>query len=135
MVVLGHGTLAFKHLNGDSLLVVEFAKFMVVLGHGTLAFKHLNGDSLLVVGGCGEDLGLLCRNDGVPGDQFGHDSTDGLDTEGQGVDVEQDNLASILFSREYSGLNSGSIGDGLVGVNASAGLLAIEELLDEMLDL
>ena len=52
-------------------------------------FKHLDGDSGLVVCRCGEDLGLLGGDDGVTRDQLGHDTTDGLDTHGQGVDIKK----------------------------------------------
>ena len=58
---------------------------MVILGHGTLSLKYLDGDSVLVVPGCGEDLGLLGGDNSVPGDQFGHHSSYSLNTQGERV--------------------------------------------------
>ena len=43
---------------GD-VVEVELAKQMVVLGHGPLAFKHLDGHGVLVIGGGRDDLRLL----------------------------------------------------------------------------
>jgi hypothetical protein len=40
-----------------------------------------------------------------------------------------------LPTRKHAGLDSGSVSDGLVGVDATRRLLAVEELLDELLDL
>ena len=44
-------------------------------------------------------------------------------------------LTSILLSGEYISLNGGSVTDGLVVVDASAWLLAVEELLHQALHL
>ena len=44
-------------------------------------------------------------------------------------------LTSILLPRKHTSLDGGSVGDGLVGVDASAWLLAVEELLHQALHL
>ena len=69
---------------------------MVVLGHGSLSFKDLNGDSVLVVCSGREDLGLLGWDHGVTGDQLGHDTSNGLNAHGQWIDVQENNLTSVL---------------------------------------
>lgn len=91
----------------------------------------------LVVGGGGEDLGLLCRDDGVAGNELGHDSTNRLDTERQRVHVNQKNVLQALVgaARQNAALNSRAVRDGLVRVDALVRLLAVEEALDELLNL
>jgi len=112
---------------------------VVVLGHGALAFVDLDEDTGLVVGVCGEYLRGLARDGFVALDQLGHDPSRGLDSERQRGNIEQQDVAgsSLLNIRttEDGGLDSGSEGDGLVGVDGLAGLLAVEELLDHLLDL
>ena len=58
-------------------------------------FKYLDGDGGLVVGGCWEDLRFLGWHHGVPGDESCHHASDGLDTHGQGVDVQQYEVTCI----------------------------------------
>lgn len=57
-----------------------------------LTFINLNGDSGLVIRGCGEDLGFLCGHHSVPGDQLGHNSSDGLDTKSQGAHIQKNDI-------------------------------------------
>ena len=83
---------------GGDVGEVELAELVVVLGHGSLALEHLDGDGVLVVGGGGEDLRLLGGDYGVTGDQLGHDAADGLNTEGEGVDVEKDEVSGVLLA-------------------------------------
>jgi hypothetical protein len=61
-----------------------------------------------------------------------------LNTERQGNDVEKQEVGSLGgggLSGEDTGLNGGTPGDGLVGVDALLELLAVEELGQELLDL
>merc|ERR1711937_725338 len=120
---------------GRDVVEVKLAQEVVVLCHGALALKDLDGDGGLVVCGGGEDLGLLCGDNRVALNELGHDATDGLDTEGEGVDVEEHKVARLLLAREDTALDSGAVGDGLVRVDAAAGLLAVKVLLDKLLDL
>jgi len=113
----------------------ELTEKMVVLGHGALAFEHLDGDGVLVVGSSGEDLRLLGGNNSVTRNEFGHDSTDGLNAHGKRVNVEEHDLASVLLAGQNSSLDSSTISDGLIGVDTTARFLAVEEFLDELLDL
>ena len=113
---------------------LELAEEVVVLGHRALTLEHLDQDNGLVVGSRREDLALARGNGGVAGDELGHDTTRGLDTEGQRVDVHEDELLSSLLAREDTGLDGGAEGDGLVRVD-TLGSLLVEEVLDEGLDL
>lgn len=117
---------------------LELAHQVVVLCPGTFAFVHLDEHTGLVVGEGGEDLGLLSGDGGVPLDERSHDTTSGLDTQGQRGDVQKQDLVGGLarsVTREDSSLDGSTVGDGLVGVDGLVGLLAVEEVGDHLLDL
>lgn len=117
---------------------LELAEQVVVLGTGTLALVDLNKHTGLVVGEGGEDLGLLGGDSGVALDERGHDTTSGLDTDGERGDVQEKDLVGGLgrsVTRQDSSLDSGTVGDSLVGVDRLVGLLAVEEVGDELLNL
>ncbi|OAY83273.1 NAD-specific glutamate dehydrogenase [Ananas comosus] len=116
---------------------LELAEEVVVLGPGPLALVDLDEDAGLVVGVGGEDLLLLGGDGGVPGDEDGHDAAGGLEAEGERRDVEEEQVLHLLvaLAAEDGGLDSGPVGDGLVGVDALAELLAVEEVLQELLHL
>ena len=120
---------------GRNASKLELAKNVVVLGHGTLTLVDLDEDDGLVIGGGGEDLALAGRDGGVAGDELGHDTTSGLNTESQRVDVHENNVLGTLLTRENTGLDGGTEGNGLVGVNTLGGLLATKVLLNEGLNL
>ena len=72
---------------------------------------------------------LLNFNCSVAFDKGGHDTTaNGLDTEGKRGNFEKDQVLGLLggVSRKNGGLDSGTIGNGLVRVDALVGLLAIK---------
>lgn len=95
----------------------------------------MDQDSRLVVGSGGEDLTLLRGDDSIAGDELSEDSAGGLDTKGEGVDVYKENLLSVFSPREDTTLNGGTVRDSLIRVDSLRGLLAIKELLEELLNL
>jgi hypothetical protein len=111
---------------------VELTEHLVVGGHFTLALEDLDADLSLVVSGGRVDLRLLGGDGGVLGDHAGEDTTESLDTEGEGSDVEEEEAGDI--TAEDTTLDGGTNGDGFVGVDATEGLLA-EEGLDGVDDL
>ena len=124
--------------HGGDAVKVEFAEEVVVAGHGALTLEDLDEDAGLVVGVGGESLGLLGGDGGVALDEGGHDTTGGLEAEGEGGDVEKEELGELLGlvgAGEDGGLDGGAVGDGLVGVDGLAGLLAVEEVGEHGLDL
>ncbi|KAF6742039.1 NAD-specific glutamate dehydrogenase-domain-containing protein [Ephemerocybe angulata] len=108
---------------------LELAEKAVVLGAGALTLVDLDKDTRLVVGVGREDLGLLGGDGGVALDEGGHDATSGLNTEGEGSDIEEEEILSLLrgVAGENGGLDSGTVDDGM-GVDALVGPLAVVEV-------
>jgi hypothetical protein len=113
---------------------LELSEDVVVLGQRSLTLENLDENHGLVVGSGGEDLALAGRDSGVTGNQLGHDSTSGLDTEGKGVDIHEDDTRSTLLTGQNTGLDSGTESDSLIGVDTLRSLL-VEEVLNELLNL
>ena len=74
---------------------------------------------------------------GVSLHQLGHHSSGGLNTQGQGGDIQEQEVRHGLVgvTGEDGGLNSGAIGHSLVRVDGLVELLAVEEVLEKLLDL
>jgi hypothetical protein len=115
----------------------ELSEQVTVLCLGSFTFKDLDEDTGLVVGVGREGLGLLGGDGSVSLDQWSHDTTSGLDTHGQGGDVEEEQVLSSLGSvtGKDSGLDSGTVSDGFIGVDGPVGLSTREHVGDELLDL
>ena len=109
---------------------LELAEEVVVLGARTLTLVDLDEHTGLVVGVRREDLGLLRRDGRVPLDERRHDTTSGLDTEGERSDIEEEQILGLLggVAGKDGSLDSGTVRDGLVGVDRLVGLLAVEEV-------
>jgi len=116
---------------------VELTEDVVVLGHGSLSLEDLDGHGLLVVLVGGEDLTLLGGDEGTSGDDGGHHTSDGLDTEREGGGVDDDEILTLSegLSTDDTSLHGGAVGDGLIGVDTGVGLLPVEEVLHELSDL
>ena len=119
-------------MGGGDADELEVAEELVVLDQLTLTLVDLDLDGSLEVGGSREYLGLLGGDSGVTVDQTGEDTTQGLDTERQGSDIEQQDI-SDLTSQDGT-LDGGTDDDSLIGVDTFRGLL-VEVLLEELLDL
>ena len=115
----------------------ELAQGGVVLAVDTLTLVHGELNRLLVVGDSGEgpllDGGdsLATSNDG------GEDVALHGDTEGERDDIEEEEVGGVGgggLAGEDTGLDGGTVGNGLIGVDALLELLAVEELAEELLD-
>ena len=142
----------------------KLAEEVVVLGERTFTFVDLDKDSGLVVSGGGETkntntnkkkqkvrtkshklndnkkreidahLGLPGRDDSVTRNEFGHDTTGGLNTESEGTDIDEDDISHTLITSEDTTLDGSTVSDSLIGVDTLRGFLA-EALLEELLNL
>jgi hypothetical protein len=114
----------------------ELAENVIVLGAGTLTLVNLDEYARLVVGIGGENLGFPLGDGSISLDEGSHDTTSGLDTEGERSNVEQDQVPNLLrgVTGENGGLDGGTVSNGLVGVDARVGLFSIEEVGDELND-
>ena len=115
----------------------EFTQRSVVLAVDALTLEHGELHGLLVVGNSGEGP-LLDGGDGLAtGNDRGEDVTLHGNTQGQGNDVQEEEVGGVGGSGlagEDTGLDGGTVGDGLIGVDALLELLAVEELAEELLD-
>jgi len=115
----------------------EFTQGGVVLAVDTLTLVNGELDGLLVVGNSGEGAFSEARNCVAARNDGGEDVALHGNTEGQGADVEQEKVGGLGgggLAGEDTGLDGGTVGDGLVGVDALLELLAVEELGQELLD-
>ena len=115
----------------------EFTQRSVVLAVDALTLVHGELHGLLVVGNSGESP-LLDGGDGLAtSNDRGEDVALHGNTQGQGNDVQEEEVGGVGGSGlagEDTGLDGGTVGDGLIGVDALLELLAVEELAEELLD-
>ena len=107
---LGHT--AVGRWDADKL---EVAEQLVVADELTLTLVDLDLDSRLEVSGGGEGLRLLRGDGSVAVDQAGEDTAEGLDTEGQRSDVQQEDIRNL--TGKHTTLDSGTDGDSLIRVD------------------
>lgn len=79
-------------------------------------------------------LALASGNNGVARNKLGHDTTSGLNTKCEGVDIDEDDVAEGLVTREDSTLDGSTVGNSLIRVDA-LGRLLVEILLEKLLNL
>lgn len=77
-------------------------------------------------------LALLGGDCGVPVDEFGEDSTQGLDTQRQRCHIQQQHVSDV--TGQNTALDGRSYGNSLIGVDRPAGS-ATEQVLDCLLNL
>ena len=88
----------------------------------------------MVIGGGREDLALASWDDGVARDEFSHDTTGGFNTEGERVDIYEDNITQTLIASQDTTLDCSTVSNGLIRVDALGRLLS-KVLFEELLDL
>lgn len=106
---------------------LEVAEELVVTDKLTLTLVDLDLDGSLEISGSGEDLRLLGGDGGVAVDQTGEDTAEGLDTEGEGSDIEKEEVLDL--TGENGTLDGGTNGDSLIGVDG-LGRVTAEDALD-----
>ena len=82
-------------------------------------------------------LGLLYRNGSVSVDNCGHFLADGLYTKGQRADIEEQDQFHFFgaLTAEDGSLDSGTVRDGRIGIEALVEGFAAEELGQHLLDI
>mmetsp|Transcript_48717 Transcript_48717/g.91272 ORF Transcript_48717/g.91272 Transcript_48717/m.91272 type:complete len:527 (-) Transcript_48717:171-1751(-) len=130
----GHLNLGLSARGRRDPTKLELSKQVVVLGHGPFALVDLNVHGGLIVLVSGESLGLLGGNDRVARDQLRHHAAHSLNAQGQRRHIQQQQVLAS-FAAQDAGLHSSSVSHGLVRVDASVWLLAVEEVLDQLLHL
>lgn len=116
----------------------ELSEGGVILAVDTLSLEDWELNGGLVVGNGGEGS-LLDGWDGLTtGNDWSKDVTLHGDTEGKWDDIQEKEVSSLLrvgVSGEDTGLDGGTVGNGLIWVDGLLKLLAIEEVGEELLDL
>eukprot|EP00126_Sphaerothecum_destruens_P012920 Sdes_comp22103_c0_seq1m20636 len=107
---------------------------MIIFGHGSLTFKHLNSDGRLIVRSGRKYLRFFGRHDSVARNQFGHNSSHSFNTQSQRIHIQEQNIFSVSFPTENSSLNGGSIRDSLIWIDATARFFSVEEIFHKLLD-
>ena len=127
------GNLDLRHAaaGGSDAVQVEAAQSLIVLSHLTLALEHVDLNGGLVVRGGGEGLALLYGDGGVALNELGHHAAHGLNAQGQGGDVQQQQVLHV--AGEHAALQGRAQSHALVGVDALEAFLT-GELLDHLLD-
>jgi hypothetical protein len=111
---------------------LEVSEELVVTDELTLSLVDLDLDSGLEVGSGGEDLGLLGGDGGVAVDQASEDTSEGLNSEREGSNVEEKDVHDL--TGQNGSLNGGSDSDSLVRVDGLGGVTS-EDGLDGLGDL
>jgi NAD-specific glutamate dehydrogenase len=97
--------------------------------------KKTHGQTTPVVRG--KDFGFFGGNSGVMLDEGGHDTSSSLNTKGKGGNIKEKKILSLLrgvTGGKDGSLDSSTIGDGLIRVDALLGLLAVEEVGNKLDD-
>lgn len=98
---------------------------------------YLNEHTRLVIRVGGEGLGLLGGDGGVSLYKGGHHASSSLNSQTEGSDVQQQQILNCLglVSGENGSLDGSTVGDSLIRVDGLVELLAVEEVLQQLLDL
>mmetsp|Transcript_30674 Transcript_30674/g.96534 ORF Transcript_30674/g.96534 Transcript_30674/m.96534 type:complete len:378 (+) Transcript_30674:39-1172(+) len=115
----------------------ELPEVVVVLDHGALALVDLDVHVVLVVFSRREVLALVRGDRAVALDELLHHPARHLDAQRERGDVEQEHVLHLLRTspRDDRRLDSSAVGHSFVWVDILAELLAVEEGLDQILDL
>mmetsp|Transcript_1448 Transcript_1448/g.3138 ORF Transcript_1448/g.3138 Transcript_1448/m.3138 type:complete len:105 (-) Transcript_1448:778-1092(-) len=86
---------------------------------------------------CGERLRLLGRNCGSSVDELRHDTSDSLNTLGQGSHIQKKNFTGSVatLSGQNTTLNRGTISNGLIRVDSLRRLFTTKVFRNQGLDL
>lgn len=125
-------------LHGRDRSKSEFTEGGVVLAVDTLTLENGELDGGLVVRNGGEGPLLEGRDGGTTGNDRGEDVALHGNTERKRADIEQEKIGSLLrgsLTGKDTGLDGGTVGNSLIGIDALLELLAVEKIAQHLLDL
>jgi hypothetical protein len=122
---------------GRDSVDIEFTELMVVLNKGAFTFEDSNSNGSLLVLVGGKSLGFLGGDNGTAVNDLGQNTSDGLNTEGEGGNINEEDIFGLIsgLTSENTTLDGSSVSNSLVGVNSSVRFLTVEEVFHELLDL
>ena len=129
---------SLSSLHGGDRSKGELSQRSVVLAVDTLTLENGELHSSLVVGHSGKSALLEGGHGRTTGNDRGKDVTLHGDTEGERTDIKQKKVGGLVrgsLSGQDTGLDGGTVGNSLVGVDALLELLAVEEIAQHLLDL
>nr|P41755.1 RecName: Full=NAD-specific glutamate dehydrogenase; Short=NAD-GDH [Achlya klebsiana]AAA17563.1 NAD-specific glutamate dehydrogenase [Achlya klebsiana] len=116
----------------------ELPEQVVVTGHRTLTFKHLNQHTRLVVSVGGESLRLLGWHSSVTLDEGSHDTTSSFQTKRERSDIKKQQVLELfrrVVTAQNGSLDCGTESNSFIRVDRLAWFLAVEEVRKQLLDL
>lgn len=116
---------------------LEFSEQTVVAALCALTLVYGEGDCCLVVLDGGEGTGLVGGDGGVTGNDDTEDVALHCYTEGERCNIEEEKVLGLLgcLTGENSGLDGGTVRNGLIGVDGLVQRASTEELADQCLNL
>src|ERR1043166_2166962 len=118
---------AWRHRNTDE---IELAQKFIIRGHFTFALENSDRDGSLVVLSRRKNLALLGRYCGVAFDQLGEHTTECLDSEGKGRNVQEQHV--LDFTLQHGRLNRCAYSNDLIRIDATVRLFS-ENLSNSLL--
>ena len=116
----------------------ELSEGGVVLAVDALSLEDGELHGGLVVGDGGESTLLQGRNSGTAGNDGGENVALHGDTKREGADIEKEKVGGLLgggLSGKDTGLDGGTVGNSLIGVDGLLELLSVEKVGKHLLDL
>ena len=109
---------------------------MIILCHLTLTLKYLDEYSWLIILISCESLLLFGWDSRISWDEYCHNLSRSFDTLGKSGYIKKKQVLHVFttFSREDSCLDCSTICDGLIRVDRSVQVFAIEEILKHLLN-
>lgn len=92
---LHNSSVISRHENIPDTHQCELSKKFVVVGHLTFALANFDFNLRLAIGRGTENLGFLCGDCRIAGDQLGKNTAKCFDTERQWCHIEQEDICDV----------------------------------------
>jgi hypothetical protein len=113
---------------------IEFTQLVIIFNHGSFSFENRNGNGRLVILISGKSLRFFGGDEGSFIDNFGHDSSNGFNSESKRGSINNNQRFSFFrsISTDNSSLDGSSVSNSFIRVNSGIGFFSIEEIFDEL---